>query len=62
MDQHLDHHYAVQTPWGRPVVNSCITLALVTGPRVLEVRESRSRPQVGVVTVRTSGVDQRARP
>jgi acyl dehydratase len=86
---HVDHHYAAQTEFGRPLVNSCLTLALVTGQsvtdvsqnvfanlgwdevrlpnplfegdtvysrsEVLELRASRSRPNVGVVTVRTSG-------
>lgn len=90
---HVDRHYAAQTPFGEPLVNSCITLALVTGqstidvsqnvfanlgwdevrlPRpvlqgdtiysssqVLAVRESKSRPEVGVLTVQTSGVNQR---
>jgi itaconyl-CoA hydratase len=86
---HFDAHYAAQTEFGKPLVNSCLTLALVTGQsvtdvsqnvfanlgwdevrlphpvfegdtlysrsEVLEKRESRSRPDVGVVTVRTEG-------
>lgn len=86
---HFDHHYASQTPFEKPLVNSALTLALVTGQsvtdvsqnvmanlgwdevrlpnpvfegdtiysrsEVLEVRESRSRPNVGVVQVRTTG-------
>jgi acyl dehydratase len=89
---HFDHEYAAQTEFGRPLVNSCFTLALVAGQsvsdvsqnvfanlgwreitlpspvfegdtvsswsEVLGVRESRSRPEVGVVTVRTEGVKQ----
>lgn len=89
---HVDHHYAAQTEFGRPLVNSCLTLALVTGQsvadvsrnvmanlawdevrlphpvfegdtlysssEVLEARPSRTRPDVGVVTVRTTGVNQ----
>ncbi len=89
---HFDAHYAAQTEFGKPLINSCLTLALVTGqsvtdisqnvfanlgwdevrlPRpvfegdtlysrseVLEKRESRSRPDVGVVTVRTEGYNQ----
>src|SRR5205807_5576374 len=31
---HFDHHYAAQTSFGRPLVNSCLTLALVTGQSV----------------------------
>jgi len=89
---HYDHHYAAQTEFGRPLVNSAFTLALVTGQsvtdisqnvmanlgwdevrlphplfegdtvysrsEVLEARESRSRPDVGVITVRTAGYTQ----
>src|ERR1700704_5866477 len=89
---HFDHHYAAQTEFGRPLVNSCLTLALVTGQSVtdisqnvlanlgwdevrlphpvfegdtvysrseeLEKRDSKSRPNVGVVTVRTIGFNQ----
>jgi itaconyl-CoA hydratase len=89
---HFDHHYASKTEFGRPLVNSCLTLALVTGQsvvdvsqnvmanlgwdevrlphpvfendtiysrsEVLEKRESRSRPNVGIVTVRTAGFNQ----
>lgn len=89
---HFDRHYASQTEWGRPLVNSTFTLALVTGQsvtdvsqnvmanvgwdevrlpapvfegdtiysesEVLSVRASRSRPDVGIVTVRTRGFNQ----
>lgn len=89
---HFDQHYAAQTEFKRPLINSCLTLALVTGQsvtdvsqnvfanlgwdevrlpnpvfegdtlysrsEVLETRESRSRPDVGVVTVRTEGHNQ----
>ena len=89
---HFDHHYASQTEFGRPLVNSTLTLALVTGQSVTDVsqnvmanlgwdevrlphpvfegdtiysrsevltlRESRSRPNVGIVTVRTTGHNQ----
>jgi acyl dehydratase len=91
--QHFDHHYASQTDFGKPLVDSTFTLALVTGQsvtdvsqnayanlgwdevrlpapvfegdtiysqsEVLEARESRSRPSVGIVTVRTTGYNQR---
>ena len=90
---HFDQYYASQTEFGRPLVDSTFTLALVTGQsvtdvsqnvfanlgwdevrlpapvfegdtiysqsEVLEVRESRSRPTVGIVTVRTTGYNQR---
>jgi acyl dehydratase len=89
---HFDHHYAAQTEFGKPLVNSCLTLALVTGQsvsdvsqnvmanlgwdevrlphpvfegdtvysrsEVLETRESKSRKNVGLVTVRTSGFNE----
>lgn len=89
---HFDHHYAAQTAFGKPLVDSTFTLALVTGQsvsdvsqnvfanlgwdevrlphpvfegdtiysqsEVLEARESRSRPDVGVVTVLTTGYNQ----
>lgn len=89
---HFDHHYASQTEFGRPLVNSCLTLALVTGQSVTDIsqnvianlgwdevrlpapvfegdtiysrsevlgmRESRSRPNAGLVTVRTIGFNQ----
>ena len=34
---HFDQHYAAQTEFGRPLVNSCLTLALVTGQSVIDV-------------------------
>jgi acyl dehydratase len=89
---HFDRHYAAQTEFGRPLVDSTFTVALVTGQsvtdvsqnvmanlgwdevrlpapvfegdtiysqsEVLETRESRSRPNVGIVTVRTTGYNQ----
>ena len=89
---HFDRHYAAQTEFGRPLVNSAFTLALATGlsvpdlsmntmanlgwdqvrlpapvfegdtiyakSEVLEVRESKSRPNVGIVKVRTTGFNQ----
>jgi len=88
----VDHHYAAQTSFGKPLVDSTFTLALVTGQsvtdvsqnvfanlgwdevrlphpvfegdtiysqsEVVEARASRSRPDVGIVTVRTTGYNQ----
>jgi itaconyl-CoA hydratase len=34
---HFDAHYASQTEFGRPLVNSCLTIALVTGQSVIDV-------------------------
>lgn len=89
---HFDAHYAAQTEFKRPLVNSCLTIALVTGQSVADVsqnvfanlgwdevrlpspvfegdtihsrsevldkRDSKSRPDVGIVTVRTEGFNQ----
>jgi itaconyl-CoA hydratase len=89
---HFDHNYASQTEFGKPLVDSTFTLALVTGQsvtdisqnvfanlgwdvvrlpapvfegdtiysqsEVLEKRESRSRQNVGIVTVETTGYNQ----
>jgi itaconyl-CoA hydratase len=89
---HFDAEYAATTEWGRPLVDSTFTLALVTGlsvpdvsergvnlgwrevrlpapvfagdtiraeTEVLAKRESKSRPDFGIVTVRTRGLNQR---
>ena len=89
---HFDHYYAAQTEFGRPLVDSTFTVALVSGQsvtdvsqnvfanlgwdevrlpapvfegdtiysrsEVLEKRDSRSRPNVGIVTVKTTGYNQ----
>jgi itaconyl-CoA hydratase len=89
---HFDHEYAKRTEFGKPLVNSTFTLALVAGQSVTDVsqnvfanlgwgeitlpnpvfegdtirsrssveavRESKSRPGLGVVTVRTTGLKQ----
>jgi acyl dehydratase len=89
---HFDRHYAAQTEFGRPLVNSAFTIALVTGQSVSDIsqnvmanlgwdevrlphplfegdtvysaseviatRASRSRPNVGIVTVSTTGFNQ----
>ena len=93
---HVDARYAAQTEFGKPLMNSCLTLALVTGQsvtdltmnavanlgwdevrlphpvfdgdtiysrsEVLETRESKSRPNVGIVRVKTTGVNQDGTP
>lgn len=90
---HFNAEAAARTEWGRPLVNSCLTLSLVLGlsvadtsersavnlgwervvlpspvfagdtlwaeTEVLAVRESRSREQLGIVSVRTRGINQR---
>jgi itaconyl-CoA hydratase len=93
---HFDTEYSRQTEFKKPLVNSCFTLALVTGQsvtdltmngvanlgwdevklpnplfegdtvysesEVLETRGSKSRPTVGIVKVRTTGVNQLGTP
>ncbi len=86
---HFDREYAAKSEFGKPLVNSCLTLSIVVGmsvsdlsqkaianlgwdkiqltapvfvgdtiyaeSEVLAVRESKSRPNRGIVTVRTTG-------
>lgn len=90
---HFDAHYAGRTRWGKLLVNSTLTLAIVTGltvpdtsehaaanlawtdiklpnpvfagdtiwaeSEILEKRESRSDPHVGIVSMRSRGINQR---
>ena len=37
---HFDAHYAAQTEWGKPLVDSTFTLALVTGQCVTDVSQN----------------------
>ncbi len=88
---HVDAVYSARTEFGRPLVNSTFTLALVTGlsvtdisqnainlgweevrlphpvfvgdtiyarSEVLSKRESKSRPHMGIVRVKTVGYNQ----
>ena len=89
---HFDYNYSAKTEFGKPLVNSCLTLAVLTGEsvidltqnvfanlgwdevrmpnpvfegdtiysksEVLETRESKSRPNVGIVRVKTTGYNQ----
>lgn len=36
---HFDKHYSAQTEFGKPLVNSCLTLALVTGQSVTDLSQ-----------------------
>lgn len=47
---HFDTHYAAQTEFGRPLMNSCFTLALVTGLSVNDI--SRNAINLGWDEVR----------
>lgn len=88
---HFDAHYSAQTEFRKPLVNSPLTLAIVTGlsvadisryavnlgwdevrmpspvfegdtiyaqTEVLSARDSKSRPNMGVVEVKTTGFKQ----
>jgi itaconyl-CoA hydratase len=88
---HFDVHYAAQTEFGKPLVNSTFTFSVVTGlsvadlsqyainlgwddvripaplfegdtiyaqTEVLSRRESKSRPNMGLVEVKTTGFKQ----
>jgi itaconyl-CoA hydratase len=86
---HIDADYSSQTEFGQPLVNSCLTLAILVGlsvpdvsyktvanlgwndirltapvfagdtiyaeSQVIAMRESKSRPTQGIVTVKTTG-------
>ncbi|MEX0695264.1 MAG: MaoC family dehydratase [Rhodospirillales bacterium] len=86
---HFDQEYAKQSEFGKPLVNSCLTLSIVAGmsvsdvsqktianlgwdkvrmpapvfngdtiyaeSEVLAIRESKSRPTQGIVTIKTTG-------
>ena len=89
---HFDREYGAKSEFGQVLVNSCLTLSLVTGmsvsdvsqktianlgwndvrltgpvfvgdtiyaeSEVLSIRESRSRPHQGIVSIRTRGIKQ----
>jgi acyl dehydratase len=88
---HFDAHYSAQTEFGKPLVNSPFTLAILTGlsvadisryainlgwdevrmpapvfegdtiyaqTEILSARESKSRPHMGIVEVKTTGFKQ----
>lgn len=88
---HFDAHYSAQTEFGKPLVNSPFTLAIVTGlsvadisryavnlgwdevrmpapvfegdtiyaqTEVLSKRDSKSRPHMGIVEVKSTGFNQ----
>src|SRR2546421_11586623 len=42
---HFDHHYAAQTAFGKPLVDSTFTLALVTGQIAPECRHRDGQDQ-----------------
>jgi acyl dehydratase len=40
MPVHFDHNYAAQTEFGKPLVDSTFTLALVTGQSVTDISQN----------------------
>jgi itaconyl-CoA hydratase len=59
--QHFDHHYAAQTEFGRPLVDSTFTLALVTGQSVTDVSQNAFANLGWDVTVASAGAGLRGR-
>ncbi len=89
---HFDQEYAAKSEFGKPLVNSCLTLSVIAGmsvsdvsqktianlgwdkvrmpapvfngdtlyaeSEVLAIRESKSRPTQGIVTILTRGFNQ----
>ncbi|MDP6374517.1 MAG: MaoC family dehydratase [Pseudomonadales bacterium] len=89
---HFDKEYAAKSEFGQVLVNSCLTVSIVTGmsvsdvsqktvanlgwreirltgpvfvgdtlyaeSEVLDIRDSKSRPNQGIVTIRTRGTKQ----
>ncbi len=89
---HFDVEYAKKSEFGKPLVNSCLTLSIIAGmsvsdvsqktianlgwdkvkmpapvfngdtlyaeSEVLAIRESKSRPTQGIVTIKTTGKNQ----
>lgn len=89
---HFDAEYAAKSEFGKPLVNSCLTLSIVAGmsvsdvsqktianlgwdnvkmpapvfngdtlyaeSEVLSIRESKSRPTQGIVSIKTTGKNQ----
>ncbi len=90
---HFDAEYAAKSEFGKPLVNSCLTLSIVAGmsvsdvsqktianlgwdkvtmpapvfngdtlyaeSEVLALRDSKSRPTQGIVSIRTTGKNQK---
>ena len=48
---HFDAEYAAKTEFGKPLVNSCLTLALVTGQSVTDLTVNAVANQFAVLTV-----------
>ena len=57
---HFNAHLAASNPitGGRVIVNSGLTVPLVLGLSVIEMRESSSRPEMGIIRMQTRGLNQ----
>jgi len=49
---HLDYHFAAQTEWGRPLVNSLFTLGLIVGVSVHETTLGTTIANLGLSDVK----------
>jgi acyl dehydratase len=49
---HLDYHFAEQTEWGKPLVNSLFTLGLIIGVSVHETTLGTTIGNLGMTNVR----------
>ncbi len=48
---HIDHHFAAQTEWGRPLVNSLFTLGLMVGISVNDTTLGTTIANLGMTDV-----------
>lgn len=49
---HIDHHFAAQTEWGRPLVNSLFTLGLMIGISVNDTTLGTTIANLGMTDVK----------
>lgn len=49
---HIDHHFAAQTEWGKPLVNSLFTLGLMIGISVADTTLGTTIGNLGMADVR----------
>jgi acyl dehydratase len=49
---HIDHHFAAQTEWGRPLVNSLFTLGLMIGVSVSDTTLGTTIGNLGMTDVK----------
>lgn len=49
---HIDHHFAEQTEWGKPLFNSLYTLAIMIGMAVSDTTQGTTIANLGMTDVR----------